>query len=46
MTKSPFSAILSVSKERGMKKWNVLIAMESAKHTLNVLNVKRGIKNE
>lgn len=46
LTKSPFSAILNVSKERGIKKWNVLIVIESAEHTLNALNAERGNKNE
>ena len=45
LTKSPFSAILNVSKERGINQWNVLIAMESAEHTLNALNAERGNKN-
>jgi hypothetical protein len=45
LTKSPFSVILNVSKERGINQWNVLIAMESAEHTLNALNAERGNKN-
>lgn len=45
LTKSPFSAILNVSKERGINQWNVLIAMESAEHMLNALNAERGNKN-
>lgn len=32
--------------EKGELKWNVLIVMESAEHTLNALNVKRGTNNE
>lgn len=31
--------------EKGELKWNVLIVMESAEHTLNALNVERGNKN-
>ena len=46
LTNSPFSVILNVSKERGTNQWNVLIAMESAEHTLNALNAERGNKNE
>lgn len=46
MTKALFSVIFNVSKERGIKKWNVLIAMESAEHTLNALNVERENKME
>ena len=46
MTKALFSIIFNVSKERGIKKWNVLIAMESAEHTLNALNVERENKME
>lgn len=32
--------------EKGELKWNVLIAIKSAEHTLNALNVERGNKNE
>ena len=46
LTKSPFSVILNVSKERGINQWNVLIAMESAEHTLNALNVEKENKME
>lgn len=46
LTKALFSVIFNVSKERGIKKWNVLIAMESAEHTLNALNVERENKME
>lgn len=28
-----------------LNQWNVLIAMESAEHTLNALNAERGNKN-
>ena len=45
MTKALFSVILNVSKERGIKQWNVLIVIESAERTLNALNVERGNKN-
>ena len=46
LTKALFSVILNVSKERGINQWNVLIAMESAEHTLNALNVERENKME
>ena len=46
LTNSPFSAILNVSKERGINQWNVLIVMESVEHTLNALNAERGIDYE
>lgn len=32
--------------EKGELKWNVLIVMESAEHTLNALNAERGNKND
>lgn len=32
--------------EKGELKWNVLTVMESAEHTLNALNAKRGTDNE
>lgn len=32
--------------EKEELKWNVLIAIKSAEHTLNALNVERGNKNE
>ena len=31
--------------EKGELKWNVLIVMESAEHTLNALNAERENKN-
>lgn len=31
-------------QRKGELKWNVLIAMESAEHTLNALNAERGNK--
>lgn len=32
-------------QRKGELKWNVLIVIESAEHTLNALNVERGNKN-
>ena len=45
LTKALFSVIPNVSKERRINQWNVLIVIESAEHTLNVLNAERGNKN-